>query len=104
MRMIARPVIICGRHLKQAAEKPVNAMMKSWIEQPGFPIVSAKRENNRLILTQNRFSYLPDSSNQTWKIPVRIDLYDDRGKFAALLVEMDDKETSVDLPDKTARL
>lgn len=94
-----------SRHLweafENAADKPVTEMMKSWIEQPGFPVISAKKDNNRLILTQRRFSYLPDHSGQIWKIPVLMDLYDENGKFDALLVEINEKQKEVELPEKT---
>lgn len=54
--------------------KPVPEIMKTWILQPGFPILSVNTLNNqkKLSLTQNRFFELPDSkpTKQTWRTPV----------------------------------
>ncbi len=61
--------------LEEVSKKPVSAMMKSWVEQPGFPIVEVKREDNNLVLSQKRFSYLPNDTEQTWHIPVTIQIF-----------------------------
>ena len=50
---------------EQASEQPVGRMMKSWIEQPGFPMISVKKEGGKLHLAQQRFSYLPADSDLT---------------------------------------
>ena len=61
-----------SRHLweafEAAAERPVNREMKSWVEQPGFPVITAGREGE-LVLTQKRFTYLPNDSGQSWLAP-----------------------------------
>ncbi|MDP6179017.1 MAG: hypothetical protein QGG48_03915 [Desulfatiglandales bacterium] len=61
--------------LEEASEKPVTKIMKSWIEQPGFPLVEVKREGDKLLLAQRRFSYLPNDSKQEWLIPVAIKIF-----------------------------
>jgi aminopeptidase N len=44
--------------LETVAQKPVTALMKSWIEQPGFPLIEAHREGREVVLRQQRFTYL----------------------------------------------
>ena len=56
------------------ARKPVDAMMKTWIDQVGYPVVDVKRNNSKLSLTQRRF--LSDGSRASknrWAIPIHIE-------------------------------
>jgi len=63
------------RAFAEASGKPVEEMMSSWTKQPGYPLVSARREGERLILRQERFIAGGKRSAkellQRWKIPVR---------------------------------
>ena len=56
------------------ARKPVDTMMKTWIDQVGYPIVDVKRNNSKLSLTQRRF--LSDGSRTSknrWAIPMQVE-------------------------------
>jgi tricorn protease interacting factor F2/3 len=56
------------------AHKPVDSMMKTWIDQVGYPVVDVKRNNSKLSLTQRRF--LSDGSRASknrWAIPIQIE-------------------------------
>ena len=58
----------------RVARKPVDAMMKTWIDQVGYPVVDVKRNNSKLSLTQRRF--LSDGSRASknrWAIPIHIE-------------------------------
>ena len=58
----------------KVARKPVGAMMKTWIDQVGYPVVDVKRNNSKLSLTQRRF--LSDGSRASknrWAIPIHIE-------------------------------
>ena len=57
---------------EQVSTQPIGKMMESWIEQPGFPMISVKKEGNRLHLVQQRFSYLPADSDQNWQVPITV--------------------------------
>lgn len=80
---------------EKAADLPVKSMMKSWIEQPGFPVIEAKREKDQLILTQKRFTYLPCDSDQTWLIPVSIDIFYKMGKSRQVKTLLNDRQKAV---------
>ena len=43
--------------LESATSQPVRRIMDSWIFQPGFPLVSAGRDGDRVTITQERFAY-----------------------------------------------
>ena len=81
------------------SEKPVVEMMKNWVEQPGYPIVEAKRKNNELFLTQSRFTCIPESFDQTWLIPISVLLFDKDGNSIRVEMLMDGKTASIDLSD-----
>jgi tricorn protease interacting factor F2/3 len=90
-----------SRHLWEAFEavsdRPVNALMQSWIGQPGFPLVRARREAGTLVLTQHRFTYLPNDAAQNWLIPINLSLFDASGAERTQTVLMDRPEVRVGL-------
>jgi aminopeptidase N len=91
-----------SHHLWEALEEvsamPVSKMMKNWVEQAGFPIVNVRREGHQLMVTQERFSYLPNESNQEWLIPVSVRVFFDRGDPQVLhtLLEAKDGVINID--------
>ena len=83
--------------LEEAAEKPVTRMMKGWIEQAGYPMIEARRERGRLLLTQRRFTYLEEVPGPTWVIPVNVRVFDARGGSRELTTLLDGLETELDI-------
>ncbi|MFH0843868.1 MAG: M1 family metallopeptidase, partial [Pseudomonadota bacterium] len=92
-----------SHHLWEALESvsslPVTKMMKSWIEQPGFPIVEVKREGNSLTLTQKRFTFLPQESDQEWLIPLHIKAFFRNGDSKTITTLLDTGRKTLDLGD-----
>ncbi|MBN1102852.1 MAG: M1 family metallopeptidase, partial [Deltaproteobacteria bacterium] len=64
---------------EEVSAKPVSRMIRSWIEQPGYPMIEVRREEEGLVLTQGRFTYLPHESDQEWMIPVAVKVFLDDG-------------------------
>src|SRR5216110_2047793 len=60
--------------LGRASGQPIPAVMDGWIFSPGYPLVSVRREGNDLVLSQQRFTYLPGDtpSAQRWQVPVQL--------------------------------
>ena len=58
--------------LGNAARQEVPALMDGWIFQPGYPIVSAELTESELLLTQQRFTYLPNAAAGFWQVPVQL--------------------------------
>jgi aminopeptidase N len=94
-----------SHHLWESFEKvsnqPVSEMMKSWIEQPGFPLLSVKKRGRRLELTQRRFTYLPNDSDQIWRVPVTITFFSSSAQTEQLTILMDGPKHEVEIPDHT---
>jgi len=62
------------KSIGKVAHKPVDAMMKTWIDQVGYPVVDVKRNNSKISLTQRRFlSDGSKSSKNRWSIPIHIE-------------------------------
>ena len=75
-------------------------IIANWIRRPGFPLVTAERDGRRLKLTQRRFTWLPNESDQLWHIPVSLLLFDDRGKSRAASLMLDKKSASIEVPEE----
>jgi tricorn protease interacting factor F2/3 len=90
-----------SHHLWEAIEevsaKPVTKMMKSWIEQPGFPIVEVNRDGNKLLLRQGRFTYLPNDSEQEWIIPLAIKIFYKNGNSKTITDLLDSRRIDMDI-------
>ena len=90
-----------SHHLWEALEEvsamPVTKMMRSWIEQPGFPLVEVKREGGRLLLTQRRFTYLDNDSGQEWLIPVAIKVFYSDGQSKTKTTLLESKSMDLDV-------
>jgi tricorn protease interacting factor F2/3 len=82
---------------EEVSEKPISQMMEGWIEQPGFPIIEAERDEDHLILTQARFTYLPHASKQEWMIPIGIKVFTRDGNARTLITLLDSKRAVIDL-------
>jgi tricorn protease interacting factor F2/3 len=85
------------RAFEAVSDRPVTAMVKNWVEQPGFPVISAAREADTLVLSQRRFTYLPNDSGQTWLIPVNLRVFTSQGESRRSAVLMETAETRIDL-------
>jgi len=82
------------------SEKPVVGMMKNWVEQAGYPVVEVKKNHNSLILTQNRFTCIPGSFDQTWLIPISVRFFYKDGNSGRIDMLMDEKTARIDLDDR----
>ena len=57
--------------LSQSSGRDVAAFMDAWLEQPGYPVVTAKVENDCLILTQKQFFIGEhEDKGRLWPVPL----------------------------------
>ena len=57
--------------LSDASGKDVAAFMDAWLEQPGYPVLTARLENDQLILSQKQF-FIGEAKDhgRLWPIPL----------------------------------
>ncbi|MEW6668303.1 MAG: M1 family metallopeptidase [Thermodesulfobacteriota bacterium] len=83
--------------METASSKPVSIMIRNWVEQPGYPLLSVRREGGRLFLGQERFSYLPRGSEQVWLIPVAIRVFSPEGGSSVIQTLLDRRDMEVEI-------
>lgn len=83
------------------AGEEASGIIANWIRQPGYPGITLKRAGTTLTLTQNRFTWLANDSDQLWHIPVSLLLFDHNGKKTERGVILDKRSLSVDIPEDT---
>ncbi|MDK6867778.1 M1 family metallopeptidase [Lactobacillus paragasseri] len=75
--------------LGKASGLDIGAIMHSWLEQPGYPVVNAKVEDGKLVLTQKQF-FIGEGKEvcRKWQIPLN-------ANYAAVPKIMKDEELVV---------
>ncbi|NLS37437.1 peptidase [Fructobacillus tropaeoli] len=62
--------------LGEASGKNIGEIMHSWLEQPGYPVVSVKVEDGRVKVSQKPFSIggdksaVPNADDRIWQVPL----------------------------------
>ncbi len=91
--------------LGEASGLPIPRIMDGWIFQPGYPLLSVEREEDRLVVRQQRFTYLPSPPDGTeaapvpWRVPVRVRSFGRDSRLSAEL--LDAEELRIALPPGT---
>ena len=93
--------------LADASNEPVDELMKSWVEQPGFPLltVTAHRQDNHTVLhvSQRRFfankEQMQQPDSQTWMVPLVV-RYDTGNGPALQRVLLTDQEATLVLGEE----
>ena len=84
--------------LADASGMPVDRLMQNWVTQPGFPLITARRNGDRLTVSQKRFRYLPGEDDQTWMVPLTVTTYGPEGTTETRSIIFDDAKTDIPLP------
>jgi puromycin-sensitive aminopeptidase len=84
---------------------PIPAILDGWVFRPGYPLVSARRQDNHLVLHQQRFTYLPSAPGDAhaasrWQVPVQLRLYAG-GRTDVLRVLLTETEACLPIPPDT---
>jgi aminopeptidase N len=86
---------------EEATGKPIKKFADSWVHQPGYPIIYVKKENDEIILTQERFIYVPNKSDLKWFIPVKITFFLKNNEIKELDVNFEEKTYKILIPKET---
>jgi aminopeptidase N len=85
--------------IEKVTQKPVSSLMESWVLQPGYPMISVKRDGNSIKLAQNRFTYLDNTDETTWLIPVSITQYANNSEIKSDYILMEKREAQYQLEE-----
>ena len=85
--------------LQEASGTDVSRIMEGWISQEGFPVIKASIAGSKIVLEQERFLLTGGHSEQSWPIPVTMNV---DGKTQSFL--LDKKKSEVNLPTATRSL
>jgi puromycin-sensitive aminopeptidase len=85
--------------LGRASNQPIQEIMDGWVFKPGYPLVSARLDGDALVLSQQRFTYLPADGVAvlSWHVPVHLNIRAG-GKTEPHRLLLHDAETRVELP------
>ncbi len=81
---------------------PVDDLMKNWVTQPGFPVITVTRDGDELTLNQRRFTFLPLDTDQTWMVPVTLTTYAADGSAVTRTLVINTAQATISLPAGTA--
>ncbi|HSO19489.1 MAG TPA: M1 family aminopeptidase, partial [Desulfosarcina sp.] len=87
--------------LADASGMPVAETMRSWVTQPGFPLVTAVRRGGTLRLRQERFTYLSNDADQVWLVPVAVTCHLGDAAQQTVRFLLDRQAADIDLPAGT---
>jgi aminopeptidase N len=76
---------------ENTSERPVVSIMKSWVEQAGYPILLVTRQDEKLHILQQRFTYLANEFDQQWEVPITIRVYNQAGQSKTITSLLDAK-------------
>ena len=81
------------RALAKASGQPMEEVANGWIGRPGFPLVEARRDGNRVLLSQRRFFADPAkfhtaaaAGDPPWLVPIVVRWADDAGTHESKLL------------------
>ena len=83
--------------IEEATGEPTRRIMDSWIFQGGYPLIGAALDGGRLVLTQERFTYLPDATPARWNVPVLVAWGTEGGENGSERVLLDGDRAEIDL-------
>ncbi|MHA1332090.1 MAG: M1 family metallopeptidase, partial [Candidatus Hodarchaeales archaeon] len=86
---------------EEATGDPIRKIMKSWVYQPGYPVVEVKRAGDKIKINQKRFTFLPHDNNQVWMIPLTIACYSGTGEPTIIHEIMEEETLEVSIPKDT---
>ncbi|MHB1439504.1 MAG: M1 family metallopeptidase [Cuniculiplasma sp.] len=63
--------------IEKVSKKPVSKIMDAWITKPGYPVIEASRNGDKIRLHQTRFFLDSSPEDSTWPVPLTV-VYSDR--------------------------
>ncbi len=85
--------------IEEATGEPISEMMKTWIYQPGYPLITVQKTGNNLHCEQSRFTFLDISSSEIWIIPLTVSFYQENQLIETKRLVFSEKSIEIPIPD-----
>jgi puromycin-sensitive aminopeptidase len=89
--------------LGEAAARPIPSVMEGWIFRPGYPVITVESDDGgkALVLSQQRFTYLPEEAVEAepWRVPMTLRV-GVRGGTVTRTFLLDGPEARVSMPGR----
>ena len=58
--------------LSKSSNKDIKTLMEQWTTKSGFPLILVSEENDKIKISQEKFSYNPENNDQSeWIVPIK---------------------------------
>ncbi|OLS18661.1 MAG: Tricorn protease-interacting factor F2 [Candidatus Heimdallarchaeota archaeon LC_2] len=84
--------------LEEVSGKPVSKLMESWVLQEGYPLITIEKRNNKLTLSQNRFTFVNKEFDSNWIVPVSMKYYFENKEPEIIFYLMENTTLNIDIP------
>jgi len=78
--------------IEETSGKPVKTIMSAWIQQAGFPVLTAALHDEKLTFTQKRLLISEEVEKATWPVPLTLET---NGEMRTVLMENSELEIGV---------
>ena len=83
------------------SSKKASEIIAKWVRTKGFPILRASDDGKTLTISQERFTYLTNSSTARWIVPLNLNAFLEDGSSRTIRLLVEEKEHELALPEGT---
>jgi alanyl aminopeptidase len=92
------------RHIKQSSTdkgKQLDGILASFLNQPGFPLISLKQQNDQLVIRQQPFGAIAKDKQQLlWQVPLNLKVFTDNAVSSQRIL-LEKRQQTIKLPANT---
>ncbi len=85
---------------EEATGQPIRKFAENWINQPGHPIINVSMKKGELILRQERFSYSPNTFEESWLIPIDLLIFLENGESKTMRMVLSHSSENLKVPSE----
>jgi len=85
--------------VERSSGLPLQDFARTWIHQPGHPLVTVERAGAVLRLSQQRFSYVDAAAQSAWVIPVDLALFLEDGAVETRQIVFATASQTIEIPE-----
>lgn len=83
--------------LEESSKLPISKLMKIWVLQPGYPLITVSKEGTKLKFSQERFTFLVNHDTSTWIVPLTVLVFNEKNEAVKKKFLLESKEGTFDV-------